>query len=483
VAPEEELSVENADRLVEELKKYDAEEKYSKEMDKELGEIALKLVSLGEAAVPGLIEVLEDDEGLGVLHAMEALGKIGDERAIAPLVDLLENPDIGSNAGDALLGFGAACVPEVIRKMEHRIAHPVEDKGAFILLTTYHLRTIGDTRCDRSIEFLNGLLDEYMSEMPRETFDPSKLDWKYRNVDFFQILDAMVKQQDERAIGHIENARDAFPPEYVDHKICQVAIDRIRSGDKEGYLPMEAIEMAVPTEAIMDAFRGAWSLGDLLDDAVGESSEEEWDEEEWRAEDAEEYEDVYQFRVSLKGAKPPIWRRIQVPGSYTFWDLHSAIQDAMGWDDYHMHAFEIFDPSVGAVVVIGGPSGDPDGFGEDIPGWKTAIADYFSPENSEAKYEYDFGDSWMHRVKLDKILPREENLEYPRCIAGKRACPPEDCGGVWGYIDLLEIINDPQHEEHEEMLEWVGEDFDPEDFSPDGVFFGNPRQRLEFRMS
>ena len=461
----------DVERLVEELKKYDAEKEYSEEMDRELEGIALKLASLGEAAVPGLIEVLDNDEGLGVLHAMEALGKIGDERAIAPLVDMLETPDIGGNAGGALLGFGPACVPEVIRNMEHRIAHPVEDKGGFILLTTYHLRTIGDTHCDRSIEFLNGLLDEYMSEMPRETFDPSKLDWKYRNVDFFQILDAMVKQQDERAIGHIENARDAFPPEYVDHKICQVAIDRIRSGETDGYLPMEAIEMAVPTEAIMDAFRGARNWVDSPGEILGEPGEEEW-----QAEIPEEYEDVYQFRVSLKGAKPPIWRRIQVPGTYTFWNLHSAIQDAMGWEDYHMHAFEIFDPSVGAVVVIGGPSLSLEESGRILSGDEIAIADYFSPENNEAKYEYDFGDSWMHKVKLDKILPREENLEYPRCIAGKRACPPEDCGGVWGYIDLLEIISDPQHEEHQEMLEWVGEDFDPEDFSPDEVFFGNSLQ-------
>ena len=408
----------DAERLVEELKKYDAEKKCSKEMDRELEGVAVKLASLGEAAVPGLIEVLEDDEGFGVIHAMRALGKTGDERAIAPLVDLLENPDIGSNAEDALLGFGPACVPEVIRQMEHRIARPVEDKGGFILLTTYHLRTIGDIRCDRSIEFLNGLLDDYMSEMPRETFDPSALDWKYRNVDFFQILDAMVKQQDERAIPHIEKARDAFPPEYVDHRICQVAIDRISSGEKEGYLPMEAIEMAVPTEAIMDAFMAARDWGDSLDEIGGEPSEEKW-----QAENAEDCEDVYQFKVSLRGAKPPIWRRIQVPGSYTFWDLHSAIQDAMGWEDYHMHAFEIYDPSVGAVAVIGVPSGDPDEFGEDLPGWKISIADYFSHENSEAKYEYDFGDSWEHKVKLEKVLPHQEDLEYPRCIAGKRACP------------------------------------------------------------
>jgi len=461
--------VEDVERLVKELKKYGAEEKYSEETDRELERIVQKLLSLGEAAVPGLIEVMEDDESFGAIHAMEALGKIGDERAIAPLVDLLENPDIGGSAGDALLGFGPACVPDVIRDMEHRIAHPVEDDGGFILLTTYHLRTIGDIRCDRSVEFLNGLLDEYMSEMPRETFDPSKLDWKYRNVDFFQILDAMVKQQDERAIPHIENARDAFPPEYVDHKICQVAIDRIRSGENEGYLPMEALEMAVPTEAIMDAFRTALDWGDSPGDTVGEPGEEDW-----QAENAEDYEDVYQFKVSLEDIKPPIWRRIQVPGSYTFCDLHSVIQDAMGWDDDHMHVFEIRDPSVGVVVRIGMSSEYPGGLVEDLPGRKTAIAEYFSPENSMAKYEYNFGDSWKHKVKLEKILPREENLQYPRCVAGKRACPPEDCGGVWGYINLLEIINDPQHEEHEEMLEWVGEDFDPEDFSPDEVFFVDP---------
>ncbi|ACR78816.1 plasmid pRiA4b ORF-3 family protein [Kosmotoga olearia] len=186
---------------------------------------------------------------------------------------------------------------------------------------------------------------------------------------------------------------------------------------------------------------------------------------------------VYQFKITLKGIKPPIWRRIQVPETYTFWDLHVAIQDAMGWLDYHLHEFEIINPSTGLKVNIGIPDED---FGRDVlPGWKQKIADYFSMENPKANYTYDFGDNWEHKIELEKILPREKGVTYPVCIKGKRACPPEDCGGVWGYEELLEAIKDPAHERHEELLEWLGEDFDPEHFDVNEVSFDDPNKRLK----
>jgi len=173
-----------------------------------------------------------------------------------------------------------------------------------------------------------------------------------------------------------------------------------------------------------------------------------------------EFSRVYQFKITLKGVRPPIWRRIQVPEFYTFWDLHVAIQDAMGWLDYHLHEFEIIKPSTGLEVNIGIPDDD---FGREVlSGWKTKIAKYFSMRNRLSSYTYDFGDNWEHAVRLEKILPRDENMGYPRCIAGRRACPPEDCGGVWGYERLHEIINDPESDEYEETLEWVGGIFEPE---------------------
>jgi hypothetical protein len=190
------------------------------------------------------------------------------------------------------------------------------------------------------------------------------------------------------------------------------------------------------------------------------------------------FDRVYQFKIHLKNLKPLIWRRIQVPETYTFWDLHVAIQDSMGWLDYHLHEFKVKNPSTGLEESIG----IPDDFGEMEmeAGWELKISDFFSLENAKAEYVYDFGDNWEHQLELEKILPRDRNLKYPICIAGKRACPPEDCGGFWGYEDFLKIIKDPTHEEHLSMLEWAGGEFDPEKFDPQSVHFDNPKKRWEF---
>ena len=188
---------------------------------------------------------------------------------------------------------------------------------------------------------------------------------------------------------------------------------------------------------------------------------------------------VYQFKITLKGVKPPIWRRIQVPETYTFWDLHVAIQDAMGWDDYHLHQFELADPVSGIKKMIGIPDGEFGGFGNILPGEKEKISKWLSLDNDKADYIYDFGDNWEHQVKLEKIIPRETGVKYPKCTAGKIACPLEDCGGIWGYADLLQVLGDPEDEEYEEMKEWVGDDFDPRYFNADEVIFTDPAERLK----
>lgn len=194
-----------------------------------------------------------------------------------------------------------------------------------------------------------------------------------------------------------------------------------------------------------------------------------------------EFEKVYQFKITLKGVKPPIWRRIQVPATYSFWDLHVALQDAMGWLDYHLHHFEVINPRTGMDEQIGIPADDGWEEEEDIlPGWKHKIAKYFTGDNKRAHYVYDYGDNWEHDVQLEKILARDADIKYPVCVGGKRACPPEDCGGIWGYEDFLKIIMDPSHTEHEEMLEWAGEHFDPEHFDVNEVVFDDPEERKKF---
>jgi Plasmid pRiA4b ORF-3-like protein len=170
---------------------------------------------------------------------------------------------------------------------------------------------------------------------------------------------------------------------------------------------------------------------------------------------------VYQIKVTLKGSKPPIWRRMQVTSATTLAQLHRILQRVMGWESYHLYQF----------VVGGMEYGDPSMLeemeGEDAR--RVTLATLVQGEKDTFLYEYDFGDSWDHELLIEKVLPFEAGKRYPVCLTGKRACPPEDCGGIWGYAGFLDAIQDPQHPEHEEMLAWVGGEFDPEAFDVDEV--------------
>lgn len=186
---------------------------------------------------------------------------------------------------------------------------------------------------------------------------------------------------------------------------------------------------------------------------------------------------IYQFKIVMHDIQPEIWRRIQVRSSYSFWDLHVAIQDAMGWEDYHLHEFIFNDPKTKQKLFIGIPDEDDWGDKVVLAGWDLKISDYFSLETPEAQYDYDFGDGWEHTIILEKILPAEPRQKYPKCLDGKRACPPEDCGGIYGYESLNLILQTPNHPEYKEKIRWLGGKFDPEKFNPEKVKFDNPDKR------
>ena len=190
---------------------------------------------------------------------------------------------------------------------------------------------------------------------------------------------------------------------------------------------------------------------------------------------------VYQFKIGLLYIEPGIWRRIHVPGGYTFWDLHVAIQDSMGWQDRHLHVFRLIRKGNRKPLSIGIPTEE--SAKHVLPDWEVPLSERLDEPGAEMIYEYDFGDGWEHKVLLEAIMLKEEDAVYPRCVGGERTCPPEDCGGPPGYEELLDILGHPEHERYEEYMEWLSgiakenNPFDPEKFDPARVVFDNPKKR------
>jgi len=177
---------------------------------------------------------------------------------------------------------------------------------------------------------------------------------------------------------------------------------------------------------------------------------------------------LYQLKITLKWSKPPIWRRVVVRADMKLDRLHDVIQIAMGWMDCHLHQF---------IAAMGSPRScygrtdlefaDMDG--EMLSESRHTVVDLAPAAKNKFIYEYDFGDNWQHEVTVEKILPPDATSKHPVCLAGANAAPPEDCGGIVGYYDMLEILADPEHSEHEEMKEWIGEEWDAAAFSPEYI--------------
>lgn len=170
---------------------------------------------------------------------------------------------------------------------------------------------------------------------------------------------------------------------------------------------------------------------------------------------------IYQLKITLKDFRPPIWRRVQVTSDTTLGKLHQIIQESMGWTNSHLHAFSI------QGVEYGQPQPEYD---FNVHNERTVkLSSVVTGEKFKFLYTYDMGDSWEHEILVEKVLSADPQMRYPVCLTGKRACPPEDCGGVWGYAEFLAAIQQPDHPEHESMLDWIGGEFDPEFFDLDEV--------------
>jgi len=219
--------------------------------------------------------------------------------------------------------------------------------------------------------------------------------------------------------------------------------------------------VAYIVEAFEPWYKTPGAIEWLADTLLKEIRAGGFEREEKRAAPSKRSSDIYQIKVTLKGIRPPIWRRFQVKGDASLYKLHLILQVVMGWENYHLYQFTIDEARFGEP--------DLESFVKMKNAHRVKLSQIVRGVKQRFSYEYDFGDSWEHELLIEKILPPEKGVRYPICLAGKRACPPEDCGGIWGYTELLEAIRDPNHPEHEEMVNWAGEDFDPEAFDLDEV--------------
>jgi len=166
---------------------------------------------------------------------------------------------------------------------------------------------------------------------------------------------------------------------------------------------------------------------------------------------------IYRLKLTLAELEPPVWRRIRVRGDLSLEHLHLVFQRAMGWQDAHLHEW----------TVSGRRYGQPE---PDEPGYEVDNETGFTLreaaliKGARFEYVYDLGDSWTHEVVVEQIEPPDPEFRFPECLAGERACPPEDCGGPPGYEEFLEAIRDPRHPQHKDRLAWIGGRFDPEVF-------------------
>ncbi len=161
---------------------------------------------------------------------------------------------------------------------------------------------------------------------------------------------------------------------------------------------------------------------------------------------------IYQLKIKLQGITPQIYRKVLVKSDITLNKLERILFGVLDWEGGHLSQFDIFGEFYGGEYV------------EDVKPLTVKLNIFIKTVKQKFTWEYDFGDSWVHEITLEKILPIEDGKTYPICIAGARCCPPEDCGGVWGYADIIKELKKPEEDRDEDLMEWVGDDYDPEYF-------------------
>lgn len=170
--------------------------------------------------------------------------------------------------------------------------------------------------------------------------------------------------------------------------------------------------------------------------------------------------EVYQIKVTLKRTKPPIWRRLFVSSTVTLRGLHRILQTTMGWTNSHLHLFdngiEEYSPAEFEVE-----------YAEDSG--RVPLKKLLNKKNPKILYLYDFGDYWEHDIVLENVLPYDSTMRGPVCTAGRRNCPPEDCGGIPGFKQMLEALKNPGDEEYDSYTEWLGEVYNPYYFDRDRI--------------
>ena len=183
---------------------------------------------------------------------------------------------------------------------------------------------------------------------------------------------------------------------------------------------------------------------------------------------------IYKLEIELLHVVPRIFREMLIPADCTFWDLHLAIQNAMGWEDCHLHIFRgTVDGRKNQEIGIPHPE-DP----HVIPEWELCLSDVLKRRRQWVYYLYDFGDTWEHKIFLRDKPKEDPEATYPTCTGGARACPPEDSGGPYGYQHKLDVMRDPNDEDYDWVREWMGEDFDAEAFNAHSIQFQDSKIML-----